>query len=113
VTELIASSDNRGIAGVRFESVRGRHEFLAADLLVDASGRASLTLPFLDVIGAAKPPTIETGMDQAYSTAVFEKPDDAPRDWLGVLHLPTPPGNSRFGIILPMEGRRWTVSFGR
>jgi 2-polyprenyl-6-methoxyphenol hydroxylase-like FAD-dependent oxidoreductase len=112
VTELTASPDDRRVAGVRFENVRGNPEFLPADLVVDASGRASLTLPLLDAIGAAKPATIEIGMDQAYSTAVFEEPDDVSRDWLGVLHLPTPPGSSRFGIILPMEGRRWIVSLG-
>lgn len=43
---------------------------------------------------------------------MFQKPDDAPTDWLGVLHLPTPPARSRFGIILPMEGGRWIVSIG-
>ena len=49
-------------------------------------------------------------MDQAYATAVFEKPEDAPTDWLFVVHAPTPPGSSRFGLIMPMEGRRWSVS---
>ncbi len=49
-------------------------------------------------------------MDQAYATAVFETPGDAPTNWLGVVHVPTPPGGSRLGIILPMEGRRWSVS---
>jgi 2-polyprenyl-6-methoxyphenol hydroxylase-like FAD-dependent oxidoreductase len=112
VTELVASPDNRGVAGIRFEDARGTPGSLAADLIVDASGRASLTLPFLDAIAWAKPAAIEIGMDQAYATAVFEKPEDASADWLGVLHLPTPPASSRFGIILPMEGRRWIVSIG-
>ena len=110
VTELIASSDNRSVAGVRFEDTRGTPGSLAADLVVDASGRASPTLRFLDAIGSAKPAAIEIGMDQAYATAVFEKPEDAPTDWLFVVHAPTPPGSSRFGIIMPMEGRRWSVS---
>ncbi len=110
VTELIASPDNRGVAGVRFEDTRGTPGSLAADLVVDASGRASPTLRFLEAIGSAKPPTIEIGIDQAYATAVFERPEDAPTDWLFVLHAPTPPGSSRLGIIVPMEGRRWSVS---
>ena len=110
VTELIASPDNRGVAGVRFEDTRGTPGSLAADLVVDASGRASPTLRFLEAIGSAKPPTIEIGIDQAYATAVFEKPEDAPTDWLFMLHVPTPPGSSRLGIIMPMEGRRWSVS---
>jgi 2-polyprenyl-6-methoxyphenol hydroxylase-like FAD-dependent oxidoreductase len=110
VTELITSPDNRGVARVRFEDSRGTPGSLAADLVVDASGRASPTLRFLEAIGAAKPPTIEIGIDQAYATAIFEKPEDAPTDWLFVLHLPTPPVSSRLGIIAPMEGRRWSVS---
>jgi len=110
VTELIASPDNRGVAGVRFEDTSGTPGSLAADLVVDASGRASPTLHFLEAIGSAKPPTIEIGIDQAYATAIFEKPEDAPTDWLFVLHVPTPPGSSRLGIIAPMEGRRWSVS---
>jgi 2-polyprenyl-6-methoxyphenol hydroxylase-like FAD-dependent oxidoreductase len=110
VTELIASPDNRGVAGVRFEDNRGTPGSLAADLVVDVSGRASPTLRFLEAIGSAKPPTIEIGIDQAYATAVFEKPEDAPTDWLFMLHVPKPPGSTRLGIIMPMEGRRWSVS---
>ncbi len=110
VNELIASPDNRGVAGVRFEDTHGTPGSLAADLVVDASGRASPTLRFLEAIGSAKPPTIEIGIDQAYATAIFEKPEDAPTDWLFMLHVPTPPSSSRLGIIAPMEGRRWSVS---
>jgi 2-polyprenyl-6-methoxyphenol hydroxylase-like FAD-dependent oxidoreductase len=110
VTEVIASHDNSGAAGVRFEDVRGTPGSLAADLVVDASGRISLTQTFLEATGSPKPPTVEIGMDQAYSTAIFEKPDDAPTDWLAVIHAATPPHSSRHGVILPMEGGRWTVS---
>jgi 2-polyprenyl-6-methoxyphenol hydroxylase-like FAD-dependent oxidoreductase len=110
VTELIASPDNRGVAGVRFEDTLGTPGSLAADLVVDASGRASPTLRFLEAIGSTQPPTIEIGIDQAYATAVFEKPEDAPTDWLFMLHVPAPPDSSRLGIIMPMEGGRWSVS---
>jgi 2-polyprenyl-6-methoxyphenol hydroxylase-like FAD-dependent oxidoreductase len=110
VTALIASPDNGSAAGVRFEDTRGTLGSVAADLVVDASGRASPTLGFLETISSAKPPTIEIGIDQAYATAVFETPSDAPTDWLGVLHQPTPPGSSRYGILMPMEGRQWSVS---
>ena len=110
VTELTASPHSGSVAGVRFEDTRGRPGRLAADLVVDASGRASPTLRFLEATGSAKPPTIEIGIDQAYATAIFEKPEDAPTDWLFVVHAPTPPGSSRLGIIMPMEGRRWSVS---
>ena len=110
MTELTASPDNGAVAGVRFEDTRGTPGGLAADLVVDASGRASPTLRFLEAIGSAKPAAVEIGIDQAYATAIFERPEDARADWLGVIHTQTPPGSSRFGIILPMEGRRWSVS---
>ena len=110
VTDLIASPNSDSVAGIRFEDTRGALGSLAADLVVDASGRASPTLRFLETVCATKPATTEIGIDQAYSTVVFETPDDAPTDWLGVLHLPTPPGSSRLGLIMPIEGRRWSVS---
>ena len=107
---MIASPDNRSVAGVRFEDVRGTSGTLSADLVVDASGRISLTQGFLEAIGSPKPPTAEIGMDQAYSTLVFEKPKDAPTDWLAMIHAPAPPQSSRHGVIFPMEGGRWSVS---
>jgi 2-polyprenyl-6-methoxyphenol hydroxylase-like FAD-dependent oxidoreductase len=73
VTGLIASPDNRAVAGVQFEDARGTPGSLAADLVVYASGRASPTLRLLDAIGSAKPAAIEIGIDQPYATAVFEK----------------------------------------
>src|ERR1700683_4041774 len=76
VTELTASPDNGSVAGVRFEDTRGTRGSLAADLIVDASGRASPTLHFLEAIGSAMPAVIEIGINQAYATTVFEKPED-------------------------------------
>ena len=110
VTEVIASPDNSRAAGVRFEDVRGTAGSLPADLVVDASGRTSLTQGFLEAIGWQKPSAVEIGMDQAYSTLVVEKPKDAPTDWLAVIHAPAPPQSSRHGVIFPMEGGRWSVS---
>ena len=109
VTDVIASPDNSCVAGVRFEDVRGTAGSVAADLVVDASGRISLTQGFLEATGSPKPPIVEIGMDQAYSTLVFEKPKDAPTDWLAVIHAPAPQ-SSRHGVIFPMEGGRWSVS---
>ena len=110
VTEVIASPDNTRAMGVRFEDVRGAAGSLAADLIVDASGRISLTQGFLEAIGWQKPSTVEIGMDQAYSTLVFEKPEDAPTDWRVVIHAAAAPHSSRHGVLFPMEGGRWSVS---
>ncbi|HEY3623410.1 MAG TPA: NAD(P)-binding protein, partial [Roseiarcus sp.] len=110
VTEVIASPNNTRATGVRFEDVRGAAGSLAADVIVDASGRISLTQGFLEAIGWQEPSTVEICMDQAYSTLVFEKPEDAPTDWRVVIHAATPPHSSRHGVLYPMEGGRWSVS---
>jgi hypothetical protein len=107
---MIASADCSRVAGVRFEDVPGATGTLAADLVVDTSGRVSLTQGLLEAIGSPRAPTVEIGMDQAYSTLIFEKPKDAPSDWLAVIHAPAPPESSRHGGIFPMEGGRWSVS---
>jgi 2-polyprenyl-6-methoxyphenol hydroxylase-like FAD-dependent oxidoreductase len=109
-TELIASADSRSVTGLRFEDARGTPASVAADLIVDASGRASPTLRFLEEVGCPKPTTIEIGIDQAYASVIFEKPEDAPTDWLGALHQPTAPESSRWGLLMPIEGGRWSVS---
>jgi 2-polyprenyl-6-methoxyphenol hydroxylase-like FAD-dependent oxidoreductase len=46
VTRLIASQDGSAIRGVRWESSGGQTEILHADIVVDASGRGTLTLEF-------------------------------------------------------------------
>jgi 2-polyprenyl-6-methoxyphenol hydroxylase-like FAD-dependent oxidoreductase len=111
-TELIASPDGNRVTAVRCENEEGGIETLPADVIVDASGRAALTLSLLESIGAATPETSEIGVDDAYSTAIFEIPQDAPSGWKGLMHLPDPPHTNRFGLILPMESNRWIVSVG-
>ena len=112
VTELLASPDGAAVVGVRFENADGRLETIASDIVVDASGRAAPTLAFLAAVGAAKPEETEIGMDQAYSTAVFDIPEDASPEWMGLLHLPSAPDSSRAAFIIPIEHRRWIVSLG-
>jgi 2-polyprenyl-6-methoxyphenol hydroxylase-like FAD-dependent oxidoreductase len=60
VTEVIASPNNTRATGVRFEDVRGAAGSLAADVIVDASGRISLTQGFLEAAttGAPRSPGI-------------------------------------------------------
>ena len=94
------------------DKVLRQTETLPADLVVDASGRAGLTLAFLERIGSPRPDVIEIGIDMGYATAIFEIPGDAPTEWTGVVHLPAPSDMSRGGFILPMEDGRWIVSLG-
>ena len=111
VTQLIPSPDERGVAGVRFERGEGDTIDIAADLVVDASGRAGPSLALLERIGRKPPAQDEIGIDIAYSTAIFEIPDDPP-EWAALNHLPAAPEIGRGGLVVPIEGGRWTVSIG-
>jgi 2-polyprenyl-6-methoxyphenol hydroxylase-like FAD-dependent oxidoreductase len=112
VTELVASPDQSAVVGVSFKTEDGRIATIAADLTVDASGRAAPTLALLEKVGRAKPETLEIGIDLAYATALFEIPDDAPSRWVGIMHLPNVPDSTRAGFLFPIENHRWLVALG-
>ena len=110
VTDVIASPDNSCVAGVRFEDVRERRQVLRQTSSSTHPAAYRCTQGFLQATGSPKPPIVEIGMDQADSTLVFEKPKDAPTDWLAVIHAPAPRRAAAHGVIFPMEGGRWSVS---
>ncbi len=112
VTEIIPSADRSAVSAVLYEDDAGKPDTLAADLVVDASGRAAPTQAFLERIGSRKPDVTEIGIDIGYATAIFEIPADAPTEWIGAVHLPTPPETSGGAFIFPIEGGRWIVSLG-
>jgi 2-polyprenyl-6-methoxyphenol hydroxylase-like FAD-dependent oxidoreductase len=112
VTKLIASQDESAVTGVRWESADGQVHTLHADIIVDASGRGTLTLELLDAQGLPRPEETEIGIDQAYSTVIFERPATAPPNWKSMIVLPSAPTSSRGGFLFPIEDNQWIVSVG-
>jgi 2-polyprenyl-6-methoxyphenol hydroxylase-like FAD-dependent oxidoreductase len=112
VTEVLASPNGRIVTGVRYESGNGASETIAADLVVDASGRGALTLALLQSIGRPLPEETTIGIDLGYATCVFAIPDDAPTEWKGIMTFGQAPHNSRGGLMLPLEGNRWMATIG-
>ena len=112
VTGLIASQDGSAIRGVRCESSGGQTQTLHADIIVDASGRGTLTLELLDTLGLPRPEETEIGIDQAYSTVMFERPSTAPWAWKSMIVLPSAPTSSRGAFLFPIENNRWILSAG-
>jgi 2-polyprenyl-6-methoxyphenol hydroxylase-like FAD-dependent oxidoreductase len=111
VRNLIVSPDREMVAGVRCENGDGRSETLPADLVVDASGRGSLTQDLLASIGQPLPEKTVIGVDFGYARAIFAIPDDASADWKGAMTLPNASEDSRGALMLPIEGQRWMVGF--
>ena len=65
---------NDAVQGVRIDIGSGRSEKIAADLVVDTSGRGALTLALLDAIDGQRPEVTEVGVDISYVSAVVEIP---------------------------------------
>src|SRR5215813_1038965 len=112
VQEVLMSPNGEAVAGVRYDDDNGVSETLAADLVVDASGRGALTLALLESIGRPLPEETTIGIDLGYATCVFAIPDDAATDWKGVMTFGQVPTNSRGGLMLPLEGNRWMATIG-
>jgi 2-polyprenyl-6-methoxyphenol hydroxylase-like FAD-dependent oxidoreductase len=112
VREVLASPNGGAVTGVRYENENGASETIAADLVVDASGRGTLTLALLQAIGRPLPEETTIGIDLGYATCVFAIPDDASTDWKGVMTFGHAPQNSRGGLMLPLEGNRWMATIG-
>ncbi len=107
--KFITGSGDAPVTAVRCENSDGRSETLQADLVVDASGHGSLTEALLNSIGWPLPQETWIGVDMAYTTALFDIPEDAPPDWMGVRTLALYPHSKR-AAILPVEGKRWMLT---
>ena len=113
VGELLASPDRTAVTGVRFDEEGAGQRELAADLVVDASGRGAPTLALLEATGHQPPEETVIGVDQHYATGVFHIPSDAPADWKSVLTFGgLSPNPARGSLLWPIEGNRWIVGLG-
>lgn len=86
-------------------------EQLAADLVVDATGRGSRSDRWLTALGYPAPPVEEVKVSVGYVSRMYRHtPGDLPVSAAFV--QPTPPEEKRIGAALRVEGDRWLVSVG-
>jgi 2-polyprenyl-6-methoxyphenol hydroxylase-like FAD-dependent oxidoreductase len=101
----------RRVTGVRCQNTTDdTTETIAADLVVDASGRGQLTGELLRSIGLPRPRETAIGIDLCYTSAVLPIPEDAPTDWRIVLTHPDAPQSTRRAVLIPIEGHRWMLT---
>jgi 2-polyprenyl-6-methoxyphenol hydroxylase-like FAD-dependent oxidoreductase len=114
VIDLTASSTGRAVTGVR---IRQRSHtapeasepiVMAADLVVDASGRDSQAARWLESLGYTPPPETIINPFLGYATRFYAPPDEH-RSWKGMLLNAAPPKSLRGGLIWPIEGGHWIV----
>ncbi|MFA1610490.1 FAD-dependent oxidoreductase [Halobellus rubicundus] len=110
VTGYRSDGEASTVTGVTLVDAADEKDALAADLVVDATGRTSRTPTWLERNGYPTPETEDVGVDLAYSTVAVERPADDDR---GYLVVPSPP-TTRGGTAVPVEDERWIVTvFGR
>lgn len=108
VLELTGSS--RRVTGVRVSTAAGDEE-LAADFVVDASGRGSRIVTWLAALGVSdvRTKTVDAGLVNA--TRLYRTPPGAERFPLTIVQANPYVGRpGRSGMVLPIEGDRWMVS---
>ncbi|WP_436928722.1 FAD-dependent oxidoreductase [Halosimplex halobium] len=83
----------------------GAVDEIDADLVVDATGRASRTPEWLADHGFAAPPEDRVGIDLQYASLRIERPPGDRR----MISVPADPPETRGAVLIPIEGGQWDV----
>lgn len=117
LTEREAVGLERDAAANRVTAVRTRARGdkreegeLAADLVVDASGRSSHITEWLREMGCHVPTETSVNAFLGYASRIFAVPEGRTYPWKALLVQADAPRLGRGGVILPLEGKRWIVT---
>ena len=102
--------ENRQVCGVNLTSPDGVGSAIRADLVIDAAGRSSRLPAWLLEQGHRSPQTIEVGVNLRYASRLYERKSGL--DWDSMAIYARPPLSKKSGVIFPIEGNRWIVTFG-
>ncbi|MFF7973414.1 FAD-dependent monooxygenase [Streptomyces sp. NPDC007905] len=117
--ELVQRAEAVGLAGTRatVTGVRIRphddiERTLAADLVVDATGRGSRAPHWLTELGLPGPERREVASGLVYASRLFRAPEQA-REGFPVVNIEPDPrgaGTGRGGVLMPVEDGKWMVT---
>jgi 2-polyprenyl-6-methoxyphenol hydroxylase-like FAD-dependent oxidoreductase len=117
VTSLLTSSDGRQVTGITLrpleEAVGGQKDGqkeLAADFVVDASGRGSRAATWLSEAGYSIPPTTHVDPNVGYASRTYRIPQGFSADWKLVMLTSQPPSIPRTGYLFSIEDGQWMVA---
>ena len=109
VLDLAFSADDARVTGVVVsDRDSASPQLLAADLVVDTSGRTSRTPEWLERRGYAAPVEDVRRIDKQYATRTFRRTSDPGQPVVRI--AAARPGFPRGGIMLACEGDIWMVS---
>ncbi len=113
VLGLEVSPHGRQVTGVRLRRRSDWSRFesrLAAELVVDASGRGSKAPQWLAELGYIPPRETTVSAFSGYTSRIYQRPAGMKAGWTMMRIDRTPPDQTRGGMILPLEGNRWHVT---
>ncbi|MFI1362008.1 FAD-dependent oxidoreductase [Streptomyces griseochromogenes] len=111
-TGLTRDSSGR-VNGVTCRSQSEEPFELAADLVIDASGRSSSLADWLDGMGIGVPPKRTVKAKVTYTSMNFDRPAESRPghpDYYVAYQMPFAPSVPRAGVLLAVERDRWTCS---
>jgi 2-polyprenyl-6-methoxyphenol hydroxylase-like FAD-dependent oxidoreductase len=108
---LVTTPDERRVTGARVlrRADGSAEQLLAADLVVDATGRGARTPMWLEALGYPRPQEEQVRIGLGYASRTYRLPPDALGGDLAVLQAGTP-GHPRTGALQLLEGDRWMVT---
>jgi 2-polyprenyl-6-methoxyphenol hydroxylase-like FAD-dependent oxidoreductase len=117
VTELRSRPDGEGLRATGASIVSrdpGSQSELAADLVVDASGRASKAPDWLRSLGLEPPAETLVDAFAAYTTRWYRAPERPPPEWWwkAIVVEFRPPECTLGGVLIPIEDGQWMVTLG-
>jgi 2-polyprenyl-6-methoxyphenol hydroxylase-like FAD-dependent oxidoreductase len=106
VRGLLTDPARRRVTGVRVTK-DGVESEIAADLVVDTSGRGSALPRWLAELGRDAVPESVLTVNVGYASRVWRRPPAGTVAWKGCYVLGQSPHSKRLGAIFPVEGGRW------
>jgi 2-polyprenyl-6-methoxyphenol hydroxylase-like FAD-dependent oxidoreductase len=115
VVRLIPDSKTNHLAGVLIcprasETDRRVAKELRADLVLDATGRASRAPRWLQDLDYEPPEEIVIDAHLAYACRLYRIPEDFDGGWQCAYVQAAPPDQKRGAILFKVEGNRWLVT---
>ncbi|MEW2401322.1 FAD-dependent monooxygenase [Streptomyces sp. NPDC046862] len=99
------------VTGVRIRAADGEERVLAADLVVDASGRGSRATKWLEALGVPPAPLGEVDSGLVYASRVFRAPEGTEEfPVVNVQPDAARPVPGQSATLVPIEGGRWLVT---
>ena len=107
---LVASEDRERVTGLRVlrRAADSSEQVLAADLVVDATGRGSRGPRWLESLGYPAPETEQVHIGLAYASRSYRRDLTGP----GGAAIAGTVAHPRGGVMIAQEDDRWIVTFG-